>query len=110
MSQAPRKVVLRAERHDADSRYLWAWVDTDGRLIIEGQDLGPGTALASSDGEYEWVQKIAAADVPRLVELLGGAPGTDVLDLLEDRYTGRGSYELERLLREGDIPVELSVW
>jgi hypothetical protein len=29
-----------------------------------------------------------------------------VLDLLEARYTGEGSYELEKRLRESDIKVE----
>ncbi len=60
--------------------------------------------------EYEWFKTIAAADVPRVVALLGGAPGDDVLDLLERDYTGAGSYELEARLRASDIPVKLSVW
>jgi hypothetical protein len=41
-----------------------------------------------------------------LVALLGGNAGDDVLDLLEARYTGEGSYELEKRLRESDIKVE----
>jgi hypothetical protein len=105
-----RVVTLRHERNGADVRWLGAYLDEAGALHIDGQDLGPGTAMVSSDGEYEWFQTIAAAHVPRLVELLGGEFGADVLDLLERDWTGLRSYELERLLREGNMPVVRSVW
>jgi len=36
--------------------------------------------------------------------------GEDVLDLLEARYTGESSYELEKRLREGGIKVESFSW
>ena len=105
-----RKVMLREERTGRDGRFLWAYVDDSGRLHIDGQDLGPGTAPVSSDGEYEWFSTIAAADVPRVVALLGGQPGDDVLDVLERGFTGAASYDLEARLRASDIPVEISTW
>lgn len=101
-----RKVTLRDERAGKDSRHLWAYVDKAGNLHIDGQDLGPGTAPVSPDGEYEWFKTIDAVDVPRLVSLLGGTQGEDVLDLLERGFSGAGSYELETRLRECDIPVQ----
>jgi hypothetical protein len=110
MSDEPRKVVLRAERDGVDSRFLDAYLDERGDLHIDGQDLGPGTAPVSDDGEYEWFTTIAAADVPRLVMLLGGQPGDHILDLLEQRYSGAGSYELERLIRESAFPLRREVW
>jgi hypothetical protein len=81
-------------------------MDGQDNLHIDGQDLGPGTAPVSADGEYEWFRTIRAEDVPKVVTLLGGDSGDDVLDLLEARYTGEGSYELERRLRGSDIKVE----
>jgi hypothetical protein len=81
-------------------------VDDQGDLHIDGQDFGPGTAPVSADGEYEWFKTIKAEDVPRLVTLLGGNADDDVLDLLEARCTGKGSYELEKRLRDSDIKVE----
>jgi hypothetical protein len=105
-----RVVTLRSERNGADVRWLGASVDEKGALHIDGQDLGPGTAPVSSDGEYEWFETIAAPLVPRLVELLGGEPGDDVLDVLERGWTGDRSYDLERLLREGDFPIERFIW
>lgn len=110
MSPPRDKIVLRDEHQGQDRRYLWAWLDEEGRLHIDGQDLGPGTTMASEDGEYEWFQTIAAEDLLRLVELLGGHSGEPILELLARRYTGERSYELERRLREGDIAVKRSVW
>jgi hypothetical protein len=104
MSEPTRKVTLRDERSGKDWRNLWAYVGPDGALHIDGQDLGPSTAMMSSDGEYEWFKTIAAIHVPRLLTLLGGQPGDDILDVLAS-YTGEHSYELEKLLRESDIPV-----
>ena len=80
--------MLREEQDGPDRRYLCAYLTPDGALHIDGQDLGPGTAPVSGDGEYEWFETIRPAHLPRLVELLGGAPGTDLLDLLADRYSG----------------------
>lgn len=105
-----RTVRLRDERDGRDSRHLWAYLDDRGRLHIDGQDLGPGTAPVSSDGEYEWFRTIEAADVPRVVELLRGQPGEYVLTLLKRNWTGPRSYELEALLRDSDIPIALHVW
>ncbi len=105
-----REVMLRSERDGEDWRLLSAYVDASGNLHIDGHDLGPGTAPVSSDGEYEWFQTVRAADVPRLIEVLGGKPGDDVLDLLGSAYRGKRSYELEEILRSGAVPVELSVY
>ena len=66
--------------------------------------------MVSSDEEYEWFQVIAAADISRVVAVLEGEAGEDVLNLLAGRWTGIQSYELEKRLRESDIPIELSTW
>ena len=105
-----RRVSLRAERDGRDSRYLDAYLDGEGNLHIDGQDLGPSTAPVSSDGEYEWFQLIRASDLPRLKELLGADPGESILDILEGSWTGRRSYDLEKALRESDIHVSRHVW
>ena len=101
-----RQVQLRRERDGPDSRSLWAYLDEQGNLHIDGQDLGPKTAFIRDDGEYEWFNTVRAEDVPKVVTLLGGGTGDDVLHLLEARYAGEASYELEKRLRESDIKVE----
>ncbi len=68
------------------------------------------TKFVSADGEYEYFKMVAKADIPRLIELLGGKPEDDILSLLARSWTGEKSYELERILREGPIPAELGIW
>ena len=61
-----------------------------------------------------WLRKLAerflTEEEKKLIEALGGDVGTCVLDLLAQRFTGPGSYELERVLREGEIPIERFVY
>lgn len=104
-------VMLRSERRADGSRLsLWAYLDSAGRLHLDGQELGPVTRSVSADGEYEYFKMIAKDDIPRLVELLGGTPGEDILGLLARFWTGDRSYELEDILRDGPVEVELATW
>lgn len=100
-------VSLRAERDGEDSRYLTAHVDSDGNLHIHGQDLGPKTAPVSDNGEYEWDKTVAREHIPALLVLLGAPADVDVLHELAAHWTASASYDLERKLRESDIPVQL---
>jgi hypothetical protein len=100
---------IREEHNGEDHRVLEVSLD-GGDLHIDGWDRGPATALISGDGEYEWWKTVAARDVPRLVELLGGAPGEQIMSLLAKEYMGPKSYEFERILRESDIKVEMRTW
>ena len=112
MTRAPgdregRTVTLRDEVDGPDSRHLWAHLDQEGNLHIDGQDLGPRTAIVSSDGEYEWFQTIKKSELPKLIGLLGGRPEDDIL---EESWTGPRAADLEALLREGDVEVDRFVW
>lgn len=103
-------VLVRDERVGDDVHTLWAYLDRSGRLHIEGEDLGRGNASISSEGEYEWHETIAATDVPKVVELLGGSPDDDVLQLLEQNWSGVASYDLEVRLRTSGLEIEREVW
>jgi hypothetical protein len=107
---SPSKVDLRSEQRGDDSFFLWAYLDADGNLHIDGQDLGPVTAVVSSDGEYEYFQTVAAADVIRLLRLLGEPEDADVLQVLRQKWSGVASWEFDRVLRESDIPVKRFVY
>jgi hypothetical protein len=52
----------------------------EGDLVFEGQDLNGWLGYA----EYEYWVTAPAALVPRVVALLGGSPGDDVLSLLAE--------------------------
>ncbi|CAN5800616.1 hypothetical protein BH24ACT15_BH24ACT15_38460 [soil metagenome] len=104
-----QEVMLREEQDGENSRYLWAYLDGQGDLHIDGQDLGPATAPVSSDGEYEWFKTIAASELPTVLSVLGASPEDDILEVV-GRFRGRESYTLERLLRESDIPIATHVY
>jgi hypothetical protein len=80
-----REWPARRDRHG--DRYLQAALLESGDLVIEGQDLGDELPVPGTSGvtEYEFAWTIPADQIPRLVELLGGEPGDDVLDLLVGR-------------------------
>lgn len=109
--QVGRGVRLRDEkREDGSWLNLLAYLDTEGRLHIDGQDLGPVAKFVSADGEYEYFKTTTAQDIPQVIKLLGGKPGDNVLDLLEQNWSGEKSYKLESLLAESGIPVALATW
>jgi hypothetical protein len=109
--QVEPMIRLRDEtRADGSRLSLWAYLDTLGRLHIDGQDLGPVTRFVSGDGEYEYFKMVAKEDIPRLVEILGAKPGDDILELLKREWTGDKSYDLEEILRDGPIEVVLATW
>jgi hypothetical protein len=99
-----RSVSLQNEHREDGS---WLNIDVslglDGPLRIRGQDLGPVTKNISPDGEYEWFDTIAAQDVPAMVVALGGQPGTDVIDLLEQRWSGDAAYNLDAAIRSSGV-------
>jgi hypothetical protein len=59
------------------SRFLGA-VDDDGVLHVDGHDLGAGNGNGQPRRRVRVGRTIAAADVPRLVEEVGGRAGEDV--------------------------------
>ena len=78
-----RPVDLWHGRDERGSRSIWATRLSDGRLRIEGQDLGPGVAtLGKGLSEYEWAWTVAAADVPRIAALLGSPAGADPIAVM----------------------------
>lgn len=105
-----RSVRLRDERTETDRQVLDASIDEDGALRIDGHDLGPGTRAIRAEGEYEWRWTIASSHIPLVRAVVGCAPGEDLLGALAERYRGERSHELERLLRESEIPREFWSW
>ena len=104
-----RRVVMRDERTGRDVRSLTAALADDGTLVIHGHDLGPATGAVADDGEYEWVYEHPAATIPDLLAVLGAPRDADVLDVIEQRFTGDGSYAFERLVAESALAPRLIV-
>ncbi|CAN5580223.1 hypothetical protein BH23CHL7_BH23CHL7_15900 [soil metagenome] len=79
----------------------------DGRLRIEGQDLGRGVAIFG-DGlsEYEWAWIVAAADVPRIAELLGSPQGVDPVAAIRQWVHESNGGDPGLALRESGLTLE----
>ncbi len=104
------RVELRNESNPPEYRRLWAKIDESGALEIEGEDVGPGTAPVSDTGDYEYAKTFGPEMIPRLLELLGAPPDSDVISVLSLHWTGDRSYELERRINESGIPFEFWCW
>jgi len=48
--------------------------------------------------------------LPKLIGLLGGKPEDDILDVLQENWTGPRAADLEALLGESDIEVKRFIW
>ena len=103
-------ISLLNERDGPNSWFIDASLDDQGNLLIAGQDLGPATAVVSTDGEYEWSVTVPASSLSRAVVVLGGRTGEPILELLARNYGGRAAYGIRRKLEEAGIPVELFTW
>ena len=66
--------------------------------------------MMSSDGEYEYWITVEAAHIPLLLARLGAPERSDILEVLALACTGERSYELERIIRDDDVPHLLSFY
>ena len=101
-------VVLR-DQQDADgSRYLDATLGADGRLLIEGQDIGAGVERQFGEGmrEYEWSWTVRPADVPAAVAALDGAPDEPPLAAIARWSAAHEGVDPGRALKKAGVPVE----
>lgn len=69
---------MRVALFDRDGLHVDAVARDDGDIVIEGQDL-------SGPGEYEYFLTVHRDQVSKLVAALGGSPGQDALELLQEQ-------------------------
>lgn len=110
--EAPDTITLREEHSGEDSRYLRAHLSEKGDLVVTGHDMGPGVENFWGQGrwEYEWRITVRAPHVPKLVAVLGGREGDDVLALLAARGPDAAEYVSREFLEKHGIPVEFWNW
>jgi hypothetical protein len=64
--------------YDRDGHHIWADLNTEGALVISGQDLRPPFGW----DQYEYSFTIPPEDLPLIGAALGGTQDNSVLDLL----------------------------
>ena len=99
----PEPVTLRHVVDSDGTRELTASLNAAGDVVIDGCDRGDGVERVFGPGnrEYEWVWTIRAADVPQLVEALGG--NVLVLTALHRDFSGAAAANLKTFLDEKEI-------
>ena len=102
-----RTVLLFQSRDDRGTRSIWAHTLADGRLKIEGQDLGASVSFfAEALTEYEWDWIVAAADVPNLPAYFGGKLGDDPLPLMRHWIEQANGRDPGQHLKDAGLEVE----
>lgn len=101
------RVVLRKLRDDRGTRHLSASRNPDGRIRIEGHDLGRGVEDAFGGGlsEYEWTWVIEPDSVPAAVAALDGKEGDNPLRVLGAWSTAHGGADPGSHLRDAGVPI-----
>ena len=101
-------VVLRDQHHADGSRYLDASLGSDGRLLIEGQDIGLGVERVFGEGirEYEWAWTIRPDGVPAAIVALDGAPGEPPLSVVARWSANHAGADPGGVLKKAGVPVE----
>jgi hypothetical protein len=104
-----KQITLFQSRDERGTRSIWVTVLADGRLKLEGQDLGPAVAAFGEDfTEYEWDWIVAAVDVPRIAEILGRTPGSDPIAALRSWASAANGRDPGQQLK--DAGLELEFW
>ncbi|MEP6850599.1 MAG: hypothetical protein ABI999_17200 [Acidobacteriota bacterium] len=92
-------VILRERRSDDGGEISWlhAYVDEDGRLVLEGYDLGSFVEEVWGDSDYEYWRMVKP-------EFLNSV----LLHLIKDRFNSDS--EFHKWLQEKEIPDEFTSW
>jgi hypothetical protein len=100
-----RETLVLTHVRDADGT-MWRAVHltADGRLLIEGHDLGAGVEKIFGTREYEFERSLSVEETSRLGELLEVAV-PEILGAVERRFGS--THLLEEYLEEHDIAGEL---
>lgn len=101
-----RRRTLRATSEASGSRHLEAYINADGDLVIEGQDLGAGVKEFFGVHEYEWEWTVRSHDVPRLLAALDATQEDDVLERLAIEFSGEAASDVRPFLERNGVPFE----
>ena len=101
------KVTLRAEIEGSDQRHLWAQIESNGDLVIAGQDLGPTVVQFFGEREYEWAHTIKKQYIPQFLELLNQDPVANVMTVLQGYAGERCALVCDAITAAADkFPIE----
>jgi hypothetical protein len=105
-------VILRNIKEKKIWSHLQARIDEKGNLLIEGQDMGSSVGEIFDDElyEYEYVTTIKQKDISLLIAAFNGNRDDSILVLIKEKCTGENSINLEKLIKDKDIPNQVWNW
>ena len=115
--QAEESIVLVFDETGPIWKHLSAYMESDGRLVLAGHDLGPKASLLGDEWEY-WIY-VSSDDLNplriKLAEAVGVADGDhrELLTLLKRAFdTGvfSSSLDFHGWLESHDLPFKFESW
>lgn len=103
------EVELVDERLGADSRRIWASLDSDGSLVISGQDIGPKVQQFFGTDEYEFAHTVPVAYLGSFFSLLGVESFDNPLDAIK-QFGGRNYETLSDVLEKAKETMPIKFW
>ena len=103
------EVELVDERLGADSRRIWASLDSDGSLVISGQDIGPKVQQFFGTDEYEFAHTVPVAYLRAFFSLLGVESFDNPLDIIK-QFGGRNYETLSDVLEKAKETMPIKFW
>jgi hypothetical protein len=78
--------------------------------LLDGLDVTPVAEDFFGNSELEYTKTIKSQDLPNLRIAFQIPERIDIIEFLENNFSGEKSFEFERLLDEKNVPFELDVW
>ncbi len=103
------EVVIVDEQIGADSRRIWASLDTEGNLVISGQDIGPKVERFFGTDEYEFAHTVPVVHLRAFFLLLGVENFENPLDAIK-QFGGRNYEILADTLEVAKESMAIKFW
>ena len=102
-------IVLYSRETEALWVNVWAEIK-DGKLTVQGQDLGGPVEKWLGGSEFEYECRFDKSNTQKLLSILS-ENGSDPIVALKDRFSGpRGFWELKDFCDEANIQYEYFSW
>lgn len=99
-----RVVTLRDINEPGNRRSLWAALNDDGSLEIEGLDRGDAVEAHFGEREYEWRWRLPPESTAKFHQVLG--KDEEFMAALARRFSGDAASDLAQFLVEHGISYE----
>jgi hypothetical protein len=105
-----RRTARILERRDDDNFLRIDLRVDDTGFVIDAHDIGDFAERYWGRREYEWTRTVAPAHLDALRTRFGGGPADDLLELAVAWCEANDPYDLDRFVRESDVPSTFESW